>query len=266
MGLVEVVKEIPKEVEELQESVQPSHGLDSKIVPDFYKSFTSEGIQFVLGNDRAGSKVGVMPLVLEKPKENQGTKELKEKYPGIILDRMATRSHSHKLKQDGKIKQKDKGVEVQLGDTLFDEMVKEEPKQVQKEVEVMLQEDIVELSQSMWSSPIVLVPNPDSTQRFCVDYWNVNAITKSDSYPIPRLEDCMENVGQATYITKMDLLHSYWQVPFVREKAKDVSVFVTPNGLYLFKVMVFGMKNAPATFQRLMNRVVLVLTNCPVRI
>eukprot|EP00061_Rhincodon_typus_P002965 g18942.t1 len=132
--------------------------------------------------------------------------------------------------------------------------------QVQKEVEAILQEDIIELSQSMWSLPIVLVPKPDGSQRFCVDYGLVNGITKSDSYPILRLEDCMEKVGQATYITKLGLLRGYWQVS-LSERMKEASVFVTLNGLYQVKLMPFGMKNAPATSKGHMNKVVAGLTN-----
>eukprot|EP00061_Rhincodon_typus_P012584 g38412.t1 len=132
---------------------------------------------------------------------------------------------------------------------------------VQKEVKTMVQEDIIKMNQSEWSSPIVLVPKPDGTQRFCLDYLKVNTVTKSDSYPIPRLEDCVEKVGQATYITKLDLLRGYWQVPLL-ERTKEVSAFVTPNGLHQFKVTPFGMKNESAIFQRFMNRVVAGLTNC----
>eukprot|EP00061_Rhincodon_typus_P002236 g16963.t1 len=78
--------------------------------------------------------------------------------------------------------------------------------QVQKEVEAMLQEDITKLTQSKWSSLIVLVLKLDGTQRFYVDYWKLNAMTTSDSCLIPSLEDCVEKVGQATYIMKLDLL------------------------------------------------------------
>eukprot|EP00061_Rhincodon_typus_P017084 g45622.t1 len=95
--------------------------------------------------------------------------------------------------------------------------------QVEKEVEAMLQEDIIESSQSERSSPIVLVPKSDGTQRFGMDYRKVNAVTKSDSYPIPRLEDCAARGGQTAYITKLALLCGYWQVPLL-ERAKDAEV------------------------------------------
>jgi hypothetical protein len=86
-------------------------------------------------------------------------------------------------------------------------------------------------------------------------------LSKSDSYPIPRIDDCIDKVGSAKYVTKFDLLLGYWQIPLT-DRAKEVSAFVTPDGLYQYKVMPFGMKNAPATFQRLVNDVVTGLEGC----
>jgi hypothetical protein len=85
--------------------------------------------------------------------------------------------------------------------------------------------------------------------------------SKADSYPIPRIEDCIDKIGSAKYVTKFDLLKGYWQVPLT-ERAKQISAFVTPNGFYQFKVMPFGMKNAPATFQRLINSIIADIDGC----
>ena len=125
----------------------------------------------------------------------------------------------------------------------------------------MLENDIIEPSCSEWSSPCVLVPKPDKSYRFCTDFRKVNVVTKTDSYPIPRIDDCIDKIGHAKYVTKFDLLKGYWQVPLT-ERAKEVSAFVTPHGLYQYKVMPFGMKNSPATFQRLMNQVISDLDYC----
>ena len=89
----------------------------------------------------------------------------------------------------------------------------------------------------------------------CIDFRKVNAVTETDSYPLPRVEDCINDVGKAKFISKFDLLKGYWQVPLT-ERAKDISAFVTSEGLFACNVMPFGMKNAAATFQRLMNIVV----------
>ena len=125
----------------------------------------------------------------------------------------------------------------------------------------MLENDLIEASSSEWSSPCVLVPKPDGTYRFCTDFRQVNKVTKSDSYPIPRVDDCVDRVGDAKFVSKLDLLKGYWQVPLTT-RAKEISAFATPDGLYQYKVMPFGMKNAPATFQRLINTVISGLEGC----
>ena len=132
---------------------------------------------------------------------------------------------------------------------------------MQKEIDYMFKHDIIERSDSEWSSPCILVPKPDKTYRFCTDYRKINAVTKTDSYPIPRIDDCIDRVGQAKYVTKFDLLKGYWQVPLT-ERAKKISAFATPDGLFQYKVMPFGMKNAPATFQRLINNLIRDLPKC----
>lgn len=77
------------------------------------------------------------------------------------------------------------------------------------------------------------------------------------------MEDCVDQVGSAKYTSILDLLKGYWQVA-LSPRAQEISVFVTPTGLYSYKIMPFGLRNAPATFQRLMNRVVAGLTGCAV--
>ena len=77
------------------------------------------------------------------------------------------------------------------------------------------------------------------------------------------MDDCIDQVGSAKFVSKFDLLKGYWQVPLTR-RAQEISAFITPSGLYSYKVMPFGLRNAPATFQRLMNRVVGDLAGCAV--
>ena len=124
-----------------------------------------------------------------------------------------------------------------------------------KEVQYMLKNDIIEESQSNWSSPCILVPKHDSGFRFCTDFRKVNVKTKSDSFPIPRIDDCIDQIGNAKFVSTFDMLKGYWQVPLTH-RAREISAFVTPSGLYQYKVMPFGMKNAPATFQRMVNKLV----------
>ena len=124
----------------------------------------------------------------------------------------------------------------------------------------MLQIGVIEQADSPWSSPVVLAAQEGRADRFCVDFRKVNGVTKGDAFPIPRLEDCIDQGGHAKYVTKIDLLKGYFQV-HLTERASEISAFVTHDGLYQFKVLPFGMKNAPATFQRLMNAVTQELGN-----
>ena len=130
-----------------------------------------------------------------------------------------------------------------------------------KEVQYMLQNDIIGESQSNWSSPCILVPKHDGGFRFCTDFRKVNDKTKSDSFPIPRIADCIDQIGNAKCVSTVDLLKGYWQVPLT-QRAREISAFVTPSGLYQYKVMPFGMKNAPATFQRMVSRLVRDIDGC----
>ena len=130
-----------------------------------------------------------------------------------------------------------------------------------KEVQYMLKNDIIEESQSNWSSPCILVPKHDSGFRFCTDFRKVNDKTKSDSFPIPRIADCIDQIGNAKFVSTFDMLKGYWQVPLT-QRAREISAFVTPSGLYQYKVMPFGMKNAPATFQRMVNKLVRDIDGC----
>ena len=132
---------------------------------------------------------------------------------------------------------------------------------LRSEIEYMLTNGIIEPSFSNWSSPCILVPKADKTYRFCSDFRKVNSVTKTDSFPIPRVDDCIDRVGRAKFVTKLDLLKGYWQVPLT-ERAKDISAFVTPDALYNYTVMPFGMKNSAATFQRMINGLISGLPNC----
>ena len=134
-----------------------------------------------------------------------------------------------------------------------------------EELKYMKENGIIEESESEWSSPCILVPKPDCSFRFCTDFRKVNSVTKSDTYPLPRVDDCIDHVGKAKFVSTFDLLKGYWQVPLT-PRAKEVSAFVTPQGLYQYKVLPFGLKNAPASFQRLMNNVLKGMTNVEVYI
>lgn len=132
---------------------------------------------------------------------------------------------------------------------------------MQSEIKYLLDNGLAVSSYSPWSSPCLLVPKSDGSVRFCTDYRRVNAVTKADSFPLPRMEDCVDKVGSAMFVTKLDLLKGYWQIPLT-PRAAEISAFVTPDNLLQYTVMAFGLRNAPATFQRLMNSVLAGVSNC----
>lgn len=84
---------------------------------------------------------------------------------------------------------------------------------LKKETEYLLQNGLAWPSSSPWCSPCLLEGKPDGSPRFIADFRKVNAVTVPDSYPLPRMEDCVDNLGSAHYVTKLDLLKGYWQVP-----------------------------------------------------
>ncbi|CAM4593613.1 unnamed protein product, partial [Lepidochelys kempii] len=123
---------------------------------------------------------------------------------------------------------------------------------IEREIQDMLQMGVIRPSDSAWASPVVLVPKPDGEIRFCVDYRKLNAVTRPDNYPMPRTDELLEKLGRAQFISTLDLTKGYWQVP-LDESAKERSAFITHLGLYEFNVLPFGLRNAPATFQRLVD-------------
>ena len=127
-----------------------------------------------------------------------------------------------------------------------------------REVERMLKDDVIEPSNSPWASPIVLVTKKDGSVRFCVDYRKVNELTCKDAYPLPRIDETLDTLGGAQWFCTMDSGRGYWQIK-MKECDKPKTAFVTRKGLFKFKVMPFGLCNAPATFQRLMERVLMGL-------
>ncbi|CAM4563181.1 unnamed protein product [Lepidochelys kempii] len=120
----------------------------------------------------------------------------------------------------------------------------------------MLALGVIQPSASPWAFLVMLVPKKDRLIQFCVDYRKLNAITVSDTYSMSRPDELLDKLGGARYLTTMDLTKGYWQVPLGAD-ARLRSAFITPLGLYEFLTLPFGLKGAPATFQRLVDQLLM---------
>ena len=127
---------------------------------------------------------------------------------------------------------------------------------IDENIQTLLDQEVIEPSNSPWAAPVVLVLKKDKTYRFCVDYRRLNSVTKFDSFPLSRIDDCFDTLGttQPYYFSTLDLMSGFFQVD-LDEESRDKTTFVTHRGTYRFKRMPQGLVGAPATFSRLVETV-----------
>ena len=130
--------------------------------------------------------------------------------------------------------------------------------EVARQLDKMQSMGVIQPSCSPWASPVVLVRKKDGALRFCIDYRHLNEVMKPDVFPLPRMDDLLDQFSKSKYFSTLDLASGYWQVK-VHPDSCEKTAFITHRGLYEFNVMLFGLKNAPALFQRLMQRVLMGL-------
>jgi len=124
----------------------------------------------------------------------------------------------------------------------------------------MLEMKVIESSASPYASPVVIVRRKDGSNRFCVDFRMLNKVTIFDVEPMTNSDDIFAKMAGHQYFSKLDLSKGYWQVP-MEEKCKEMTAFSTPQGLFQFCVMPFGLVNAPITFCRLMRKLLTGMKN-----
>eukprot|EP00914_Ancora_sagittata_P022935 GHVO01045525.1.p1 GENE.GHVO01045525.1~~GHVO01045525.1.p1 ORF type:complete len:160 (-),score=15.05 GHVO01045525.1:10-489(-) len=117
----------------------------------------------------------------------------------------------------------------------------------------MLDLGVIRPSCSPYASPVILITKKDGSVKMAVDFRALNKVTKKDQYSIPRIESLRENIGYCKFFVALDLHSGYWQIP-LRPEDCEKTAFVTHYGLYEFVTQPYGLCNAPATFQRLMDR------------
>lgn len=125
---------------------------------------------------------------------------------------------------------------------------------MKSEISRMLELGVIKPGSSDYCSPLMLVEVPGKDPQPCVDYRRLNAITKDEVYPLPNIEERVELVSKARFISTFDLVRGYWQVPLTG-RASRYAAFITPFGTFQPVTMSFGLKNAPFCFSRLMDRV-----------
>jgi len=125
---------------------------------------------------------------------------------------------------------------------------------IAKEVQRQRDLRVIEPSGAEWAFPLVLVPKPDGTMRSCVDYRQLNEVTVRDVYLIPRMDDCLDFLGDAKVFSTLECNSGYWQIP-VADGDRDKTTFVCHEGAYRYIRLPFGLSNAPATFQRAIDMI-----------
>ena len=126
--------------------------------------------------------------------------------------------------------------------------------ELKKQLEDLLDKKFVRPSVSPWGAPVLLVKKKDGSMRLCIDYRQLNKVTIKNRYPLPRIDDLMDQLVGARVFSKIDLRSGYHQIK-VKDEDMQKTAFRTRYGHYEYKVMPFGVTNAPGVFMEYMNQI-----------
>lgn len=129
-----------------------------------------------------------------------------------------------------------------------------ELEECKKMIADLLAKGWIQPSKSPWAAPILFVPKPDGGLRLVLDYRALNKVTVRDRYPLPRIEDLIDKLSGSAIYSSIDLQAGYYQIRITEEDVPKTA-FITPLGHFEYRVLCMGLTNAPATFQRVMNRI-----------
>ena len=238
-------------LEDIDESIKEVESIDHPLSPPLQVPITAEYIN--------RKKEAVTKMI----RENE---HLNDQQQDAMIAMLC--KHSDRFSLEGENMERTNTVnhEINTGDTRpFRERLRTYSPQVQeiidKEVQRMLKEGVIQPSKSPYASNLLLVRKPDPSSkggvknRVCASFVQLNKQTVKDSYPLPNIQVIFDKIGNSKWFTTMDLLNGFWQV-MIKEEHRHKTAFVTARGLFEFVVMAFGLCNAPATFQRLMDTVI----------
>ncbi|CAI7881578.1 unnamed protein product [Closterium sp. NIES-53] len=203
------------------------------------------------------SNTGYLALVMAAAKEEKpsselpaAVKEVLEQYKDIMPDDLPAgvppaRTHKHEIVEEPGAKPVSRAP-YRLSPTDLTDM--------KKQIEYLLDRQLIRPSTSPYGAPVLFTPKPDGSLRMCIDYRALNKQTVKNKYPISRIDDLLDQLRGATVFSKLDLRSGYWQIKMA-DNSIHKTAFRTRYGSYEYLVMLFGLCNAPATFQAEMNHI-----------